>query len=210
MTARSGGRATRLLTACVVLLPAACGIPADDTPVVIATIPYELASPSPVPGRKPTPNGGERPFVFLLTRTGFLAAVEVRTQTLDTAERLTEVMSRLTIGPTDAERAAGWSSALGPEDTVRLRGVEGTEAQIELVLGDQAISAGQLPLAVGQVVLTATSVPGVRSVVLFDEADRIEAPLPGGAQTSDALVSADYAKLIAEDATPSPTTTPSR
>jgi spore germination protein GerM len=53
------------------------------------------------------------------------------------------------------------------------------------------------PLAVGQIVLTATSVPGVDSVVLTREGKPVEAQQAGGQLTDRPLTAAEYAPLLA-------------
>jgi hypothetical protein len=70
---------------------------------------------------------------------------------------------------------------------------------------DKGPSPERQPLAVGQVVLTATSVPGVDGVLL-DGVDGHpgEMPLPGGALTTRPLRRSDYVELL-RPRTPSPT-----
>jgi spore germination protein GerM len=49
---------------------------------------------------------------------------------------------------------------------------------------------------VGQIVLTATSLPGVRGVRLTLDGEPLEAPLPSGELTSAPLTAEDYAALL--------------
>ena len=50
--------------------------------------------------------------------------------------------------------------------------------------------------AVGQIVLTATSLPGVTAVLLTHDGEALEAPLPSGELTSAPLTAADYEPLL--------------
>ena len=73
--------------------------------------------------------------------------------------------------------------------------LEDGRATVDVRMGRLPTGGDRLPLAVGQVVLTVTSVPTVREVVLVADGARIEAPLPGGALTGRPLTAADYAVL---------------
>ncbi len=53
----------------------------------------------------------------------------------------------------------------------------------------------QSPLAVAQIVLTATSVPAVERVVLTRQGEPLEAQLPDGGLTTAPLAAQDYAEL---------------
>ena len=70
-----------------------------------------------------------------------------------------------------------------------------------------APSGAESRRAVGQIVLTATSVPGVRAVLLTATGNRVDAPLPDGQLTSAPLTAADYEILLTAPA-PSATAAP--
>jgi hypothetical protein len=57
---------------------------------------------------------------------------------------------------------------------------------------------------VGQLVLTATSVPGIDAVRLTLTGDPVEAPLPDGELTSDPLTADDYAVFLTPPTPPTP------
>jgi spore germination protein GerM len=69
-------------------------------------------------------------------------------------------------------------------------------ATIDIDGPDEAPSGGASRLAVAQIVLTATSVPGVDAVRLTLSGEPVEAPLPSGQLTSAPLTAADYAALL--------------
>ena len=127
------------------------------------------------------------------------ARTPVAAQGLDAIENL--LLERLTAGPTSASAAWAWPSALPPGTRIRLVRTDGGTATIEVQRGPQEPSADRLPLAVGQVVLTATSVQGITTVQLRTRDGRpMEVPLPGGALTSAPLTAADYASLVVPSA----------
>ncbi len=59
-----------------------------------------------------------------------------------------------------------------------------------------SLSAERLPMAVGQLVLTVLSAPGIRSVELVSDDGPIEAPLPGGVLTEGPVTVDDYIGLV--------------
>ena len=59
-----------------------------------------------------------------------------------------------------------------------------------------SISAERLPAAIGQVVLTLSSAPGIESVVLVSDGQPVQVPLPGGALTDQPVTGDDYAELL--------------
>ena len=80
---------------------------------------------------------------------------------------------------------------------------------VQLDPGDQGPTANKLPLAAGQVVLTATSVRGIERVQLVRaDGQPIEVPLPDGALTSLPLEARDYLSLVVGSPGPSGSTNP--
>lgn len=177
---------------------AACGVPSDPTPIVISNVPYDLLSPAAAATSRPTTPATRGPFIYLLD--GQDRPVPVETDGSDTGELSSDtvaaILARLADGPTEDERRAGLSTALGPTVTLTLRSLEGGLAEIEVDTGEHEPSADRLPLAVGQVVLSVTTVPGVVSVVLTAGDQTINAPLPSGARTDRPLVRDDYEALL--------------
>ncbi len=98
-------------------------------------------------------------------------------------------------GPMEDERATGRSTAIPPESDLALVELRDGVASVDL---DPAtmVSADRLPAAVGQVALTVSSAPGVRSVLLVDDDEPVPVPLPGGALTSEPVGAEDYAGLL--------------
>jgi spore germination protein GerM len=116
------------------------------------------------------------------------------------------LLTRLSQGPSESDRARGLGTALTPDANVYVVAAVGPGIVIELDFGEQSLSAERLPLAVGQIVLTATSVPDVEQVRILSDGEPLEVPLPGGALTDGPLRQSDYSELLADAATNSPAT----
>lgn len=189
-----------------VVLVAGCGAP-DHSPVVTITkVPYDLTSPSKGSAASPDPRGTARPYVYLV-RDDVLVPVKARSApaTLPAAA-VTDVLAQLAEGPSESERADGLSTALGPGTSIRLQAVTRGVATVDLSPGDQVPAASRVPLAVAQVVLSVTSVPGVDEVLVTRDGKPVELPLPGGALTGAPVGARDYLPLTRTG--PSPGTSP--
>jgi spore germination protein GerM len=197
-------RAAMALVAVLVAVSAAgCGVPEDDSTRTIDPdrVPYDLL------GGEPTQTPPAAP------GTSVLAAVSPQVYFLDADARpsplpqaLTEaagagatvdaLLARLAAGPTEPERAAGLSSALGPGVRLGLLDVVDRVARIAVVPSEQPPTADRLPLAMAQLVFTVTSVQGIDRMQLVRNGRTIEVPLPGGARTSEPVGAGDYLRLL--------------
>jgi len=81
--------------------------------------------------------------------------------------------------------------------------LSGATATIDLGGAAEAPSGQESRRAVAQIVLTATSLPGVDAVLLTRAGQRVDAPLPSGQLTSRPLTDDDYQPLLTPPATPS-------
>ena len=186
----------------------ACGAPTSSEVNPITAVPYDLMSPATSATSAPTVDTATTPQVYLVRDDVLVPVQASRALDIDVTTTVATTLARLAEGPSREERDRGLSTALGPDVGIALDRLDGTTAVIDVRAGDQAPTASRLPLAVGQLVLTVLSVPGVESVLLTSEGEPIQAPLPGGALTDRPLVAGDYAPLAAP-ATPSPAgTTP--
>lgn len=109
----------------------------------------------------------------------------------------TVLLRRLAGGPAPAQRDQGLSTALGPGVPVVLVDVVDGTARVTLRQPDRDPPADRLPLAIGQVVLTVTSAPGVARVQLLRDGEPTAVPLPDGARSDAPVTAADYAVLLA-------------
>ena len=112
--------------------------------------------------------------------------------TEELAERL---LNALEEGPSDDVRGTGGSSALPSDPQLGLVAVSGATAEVDLE-PETSLSAERLPVAIGQVVLTLTSAPGVDAVVFVTDGGEVQVPLPGGVLTDEPVGAADYADLL--------------
>ena len=137
------------------------------------------------------------PSVYFL-RDNTLVAVEANPAdgTGDPSRAVAAVLAQLSRGPSDQDRAAGLGTALGPDTAIRLAALDGAVARIDIAAGDQVPAPARVPLAVGQVVLSVTSVPGVAAVLMTRDGSPVEVPLPGGALTDQPVTASDYGTLI--------------
>lgn len=203
---------------CVLLLAVAavlagCGIPTGGAPDTIAPtdIPYGLAAPtSSAPTATSSPARQDRPRVYLVNAEDVLVPSGREVSGSTVREQLTDLLGQLAAGPTDGERDDQLASALPPGVQLSVGGVEGDTVTVDLVGTTQSPSGQRSRRAVGQIVLTATSLPGVHAVRLTRDGKPLEAPLPSGELTSAPLTAADYARLLMAPPTPPiPTAQPS-
>jgi hypothetical protein len=190
------GATTVSLTLC-----AGCGLPEEGTgrPIGSLDVPYELLSPSPEPKQTPTVVGPLviTPSVYLVDGEDRLVPRPLMVDAGSTGAIARQVLTDLEDGPSLAQRAAGLSSSLNAGVELRLRQVDGTTAEVEVALALRGPSADQLPLVVGQIVLSLTSIEGLDSVVLLSDGEPVEAPLPSGVRTKAPVTRDDYAALLA-------------
>jgi hypothetical protein len=213
----TGSAALRSAALCGILVTVAagCGVPTDGDPVSVSQerVPYRLLSPSSPPSESPTAPSGTlvtRPQIFFVSPTGHLVASPQTLPATGLGTVEDALLERLTAGPTDADRALGLDTALGQGAELRFSRVEAGVASLEVTPGDPPPSAERLPLAVAQVVLTATSVAGVDSVILLRDGHPVDVPLPGGEQVAGPVTAEQYASLLSPrtavtQAAPSPT-----
>ncbi len=192
----------------VALAAAGCGAPPPGQVrhVEPSEVPYALLSPAPTD----EPDQAELSTMLAATTPVYFVVEEDRLEALDepvqpgpVAEVAEQALELLANGPTDAERESGYASALGRGADLTLEDVRGGTATVEVDLtGDPA--ADQLPLVVGQIVLTLASIEGVDRVLLVQDGDPVEMALPGGARTNEPVGAGDYQGLLVG----APTTTP--
>lgn len=180
---------------------AGCGLPSEERTQVVedASVPYDLlregeATPSGPSEDPAVPR--EVPVVFWLGPDELLvpSAVDVSCDgSPDDVVR--DVLAALAGAPSTTQRDSGLASAI--PSTARLRLVRVDEGLAEVDLDPVAIGdAERLPLAVGQVVLSVTSAPGVDAVELVTSGQAVDVPLPGGALATGAVTADDYAVLL--------------
>jgi len=106
---------------------------------------------------------------------------------------LQELLDDLSAGPDARDRERGYSSALPPATRLRVTALQGDVATVDLAV-DQP--PPDQTTAIAQIVLTTTSLPGVRRVRLTFNGKPINAPLANGAQTNRLLTREDYEAML--------------
>ena len=194
--------------ACAVVLVlaglGACGLPQDQSarPVDPKQVPYGLLQSGPPTASedsqlRSTGRVGQQAQLFLLDGDDRLLGVPAGVgKPLTTSARLAALFALLQRGPDDNQRSQGLSTAWSPGVRIQLRDFTDGLVQVEVAAGLKDPSADQLLLAIGQLVLTATSLREVRAVQLVRDGAPLEVPLPGGALTSAPLSRQDYAPLL--------------
>lgn len=196
-------------------LTASCGVPTGAEPSTIAPadVPYGLAAPAPeasaVPSSTPRDETG---WAYLVGPDQALVPRARDSGTGSTGQRLGALLSALAEGATEQERAGGLSTAVPQGVELSVTGINGATATVDLSGAAPLPSGIASRRAVAQIVLTATSLPGVEAVLLTTEGEAAEAPLPSGALTDAPLLPADYAVFLtpppAAIAAPAPTAAP--
>jgi hypothetical protein len=193
-----------LLGALAIVGVAGCGVPQGGQVRAIDgdMVPYGLLSPAPTESSSsPTPGSDvTTPQVFFLNSEEQLVGLKQSLEPAGLEPVVSALLARLVAGPTEQERDEGIASALGPDVKLKLVGVKDRLALIEVTPSTNAPTADRLPLAIGQIVLTVTSVDGVDRVQLFRQGAAIEAVLPGGERTSEPVSASDYMSLLAPTA----------
>lgn len=202
MTALRFGRSGRaLLAATAVLALVSCGVPQDGVlrTVEAEDVPYRLLEQGAAPSPTPTANGPVMtvPRVYFTDQEDRLVPQRQPLDASGLEPVVAALLERLSVGPDEAQRSQGLGSALGPDVGLRLVHVVEGIAYIEIAPPEQSPAADRLPLGIGQIVLTVTSVEGVDLALLLRDGRPLEAPLPGGERTSRPLSPYDYVGLAA-------------
>jgi hypothetical protein len=188
--------------AAVALLASSCGLPGSGSARTVPDdrVPYHLLDGA--PPSLDIPRGGQVrasvPVVFWVGDGDHLVPEAIGQTCAGAPEDLARgLLLDLVAGPAEGARALGRATAIPPQTGLSLVGIRRGTAEVE-VETEPVISADRLPLAVGQVVLSLTSAPGVRAVALVRAGELIQVPLPGGALSPGPVGAADYAPLVSD------------
>jgi hypothetical protein len=184
----------------VLLALAGCGVPTGGPPTAVpdSEVPYGLLSQSPPPpaAGSDAPGVGE-PGVYLLQGTDRVVARVRQLPDRPVEEQLQLLLDDLAAGPAGEEEAEGLTTALAPDVDLTLASLTGGTATVDAVGAADVPIGRETRVAVAQVVLTATSLPGVSSVRLLVDGAPVAAPLPSGRLTDEPLTAADYLGTVA-------------
>ncbi|MER7246953.1 GerMN domain-containing protein [Kribbella sp. NPDC000426] len=188
-----------VLTALAVVLLAGCGVPVQRQPAPIdpAAVPSRLqGSGSATPGPASATPGKPAIQVVFVRKDQLVTFVRNAPSPAPT-DRLQTVISALLAGPSATEQGDGVTSALPPELTLTVAGVQGKRVDLELSGETDGRSATENVLAVGQIVLSVTALPTIDEVSFSRNGQPVEALLADGALTADPLTASDYGVLRA-------------
>lgn len=186
--------------AALLALGSSCGVPGGGSVERVGddTVPYRLLeSDNPSSGASDGDTVSDlRPMLVWLVDEGRLAPQPTGESCGQAPVPLVErLLVDLTAGPSDEARADGLSTAIPPDSRLTLSRIDAGTAEIEVETAS-TISADRLPGAVGQIVLTVTSVPDVTSVLLVSDGEPLQVPLPGGALSAGPVTGQDYLALL--------------
>lgn len=179
--------------AAVVVALAGCGVPAADGPQPVESDIAALLQPAPNP--TVTQTAELRLITVTWVRGDSLARVQ-RPGLADTRQQQLDVaLDALLSGPRPAEQIKGATTLLPPD--LQLTGeLRKRRAVIELTV-DTGLEPVGLPLAVGQVAVTALAVPRVRSVVFSVDGVPTPVPLPNSRGDAQVVRLSDYRSVLA-------------
>lgn len=188
-----------------VLAVAGCGIDPDDEPETLA---IDVGSDSlPVrPDDDPLADAfpqstQEEEFtatVFLSDGDQLVPVSRTLVAGPDPADRLEAVVGAVVDGPTAAERALGLGSNVPTTTDVLAVQFRGGDVVVDLSSSFTSIGGTGERFAVGQVVLSTATFPGVRSVRIRLDGEPTSVPLPDGSLSAGRLGLADFSALLAE------------
>lgn len=112
------------------------------------------------------------------------------------AARLRALFEALIGGPTEDEIERGLRSLIPPTSTVRDVALDGTTIDLDVSASFASIGGPAELLAVGQVVLTATTFPGVQDLVLQLDGNLTALPLPDGSLTTEPVTLRQFSELL--------------
>jgi spore germination protein GerM len=174
---------------------ASCGVPeAGLTTIEPAELPDALRpSTTTIDPRSDRPGPGDGIAVYWIRDDQLVAA----TTSVEVAPELPDIVAALERGPGPADHRGAERSAVSRGDVVE--GVTQEDAQVTIELDDAfaEVAGSDQVLALGQIVMTLTSLPTVGSVV-FRQGDRpVDVPLPDGTLVRRPVLRGDYVSLVA-------------
>lgn len=173
---------------------ASCGLDASGTPSAHQPeeVPFNLLeedAPPLVPTSAPA-NG----LVITLCLVTAENRLEIVAETAEPPLEPLRIVRRLALTPDDDDILR---SAISEPGVVRSAEVRGGVATIDLSGEITALNAGELQLAIAQLVCTLTGLPGVGQVAFTLDGVPTEVPTTTGALTSEPISREDIAELIA-------------
>lgn len=180
-----------LLLPAVAVLVAGCGLRPESTAREIPPTPDTRQSTSATPPDGPL--AGTESVRLYLVRQDTLEPV---LRHVDTPPTVRELVAYLEAGPSHAERAAGYRSALTDTDLVADVQLVGRIAVVGLADSFDLAGRPNDVLAFAEVVCTLALHPSVDGVVFTRDGQRVGIPRDDGSLSEEPLTEADYRGLL--------------
>lgn len=191
----------------IVGLTTGCGPPTSGPAVTVAPeqVPTSLISPRPQATSPAVISEVAVDLrVFFLDLEGRLRAHPAPVEPGTVEARARALLAILLNGPADAERARGLTTGLSPRVGVVRSGVESGIATLSWDASAFDPTPRTLPMAIGQIVLTLTSIPGVHAVAFTRNGSPVDVPLPSGELASGPINAGSYRDVQATAPPPTP------
>jgi hypothetical protein len=175
------------------LIATACSPGSQEQPEAIAhrDVPFQLLETTTTTREQPADETADRFDVYLVAGDRLVAAP----RSTDQPPSAPLALRALIAGPTTAETQLGITTAI-PGGTRLLR-VHRDAGTLEIDLTRGLMSSGaDGTLAIGQLVLTSTSLPGIEGVRISIDGAPVEVPTGDGSLSHDAVGRDDYANLL--------------
>ncbi|MEU8262573.1 GerMN domain-containing protein [Micromonospora sp. NPDC048999] len=178
------------IMAVAALLLAGCGVPVDEAPRRVPGPPRAYRTPA---GDGAESNAGRVNESLCFVRDDHLRTVVRRVDYLPDVDTH---LRHLLAGPGDAERDAGFTSALAGTTSVAGARLSGGVAEVEVGGASDETGRSDQILAFGQIVCTLTTRADVHGVTFRRDGQPLEVPRADGSLSRVPLTATDYAPLI--------------
>jgi spore germination protein GerM len=176
---------------------AGCTVGAESRPHAAdgERVPFGLLDPEPEAESPSTTSPGSVGRVYLVDPEGLLVGVP----RFDPADGIDAAVAALVAPPGEQERALGLESALADDGgtLVQEASVESGLATVELGPGFLDLVPAAQRVAVAQVVVTLTGLPGVGQVQLTLDGEPLSVPVADGSSVDEPVSRDDFAALLA-------------
>lgn len=176
----------------VMLLLTSCGVPSDGSPSSVSDDDLPASLRSALTTTTAPSTAADAFAAVYLIRDDQLAPVA----DLAAGSDLDDVLALLQRGPTKAQARAGHRSAFTDVELIRDARVAGATATIDLDPSFADLPHTDQILALGQIVLTAVSYPGITKVRFTVDGEPTEVPTSDGTLTAAPLRRANYEALV--------------
>ena len=185
----------------VVCVLAACGVPQGEVTVIDSEeLPAALRASSTVSSTAlpADPNVEQGDVKVFWIQDKLLVSEAITFETTPDVERVISLLER---GPSSTERTSEVRSAVSQSEVIRGVTRDGNRVTVELSEDFAEVAGSDQVLALGQIVMTLASVPGVSDVEFRRSGEPLEVPVPNGSLVRRALTRGDYISLLSPDPT---------